>query len=178
MGSSAACAHIFSASCSFPSLRTVSSDSTQIFSKFPLVLSRNADLYFRNRSFRIPTPVIRAALDGTNQETSTPVFVEEEEEDKQQPSEVCFTYIKSYVCCWIFYIFLIYIHMIFKHNNVYISSGQQVVLQHFSRLQNRHSKHVFCQVCCSLISNISHAFCLLLWNKQELIGIHIPEVLD
>lgn len=92
MGSPAACTHILSASCSFPSWGTVNSGLTQIFSKsqkFPLVSSRNADPFFGSRTFhnfRIPTLVIRAALDGTNQETSTPVFVEEEE-DKQQPSE-------------------------------------------------------------------------------------------
>ncbi|KAK1388188.1 Alpha-1,6-mannosyltransferase MNN10 [Heracleum sosnowskyi] len=41
---------------------------------------------FELRTFHnFKTP--RAALDGTNQETSTPVFVEEEEEDKHQPSE-------------------------------------------------------------------------------------------
>ncbi|KAL8135019.1 hypothetical protein AgCh_009884 [Apium graveolens] len=91
MGSPAACTHIFSAaSCSFPSLGNASSSIFPKLVKFPLLLSRNADPFFGSRTlqnFRIPTLVTKAALDGTNQETSTPVFVEEEAEDIQQPSE-------------------------------------------------------------------------------------------
>lgn len=141
MGSPAACTHILSASCSFPSLGYVSSGSTQIFSKFPLVLSRNADPFSRSTNLhnhRVPTPKIRAALDGTNQETSTPVLVNEEEEENKQPSEVCFTDLSSYYhqlpCCWILYSFFRYIKMNFKQYYMYLWSGQQTrsVIRPFS----------------------------------------------